>query len=77
MGHTLAEIEHNQVVVQKETTREKGSKQFTSNYIAATETFKHGFGAAKHFVQRNKDMAWSLMTVTPIIPSFKNSVVAT
>ncbi len=55
MGFTPAEIEHNQVVVKKENRGEEGSKQFTSNYAAATKALKPGFGAAKHFVQRSKD----------------------
>ena len=54
-GRTPAEIERNQVVVKKENRGEEGSKQFTSNYTAATEALKPGFGAAKHFVQRSKD----------------------
>ncbi len=54
-GRTPAEIERNQVVVKKEKRGEEGSKQFTSNYTAATEALKPGFGAAKHFVQRSKD----------------------
>ncbi len=49
------EIERNQVVVKKENRGEECSKQFTSNYIAATEALKPGFGAAKHFVQRSND----------------------
>ncbi len=53
-GHTPTEIERNQVFVKKEKRGEEGSKQFTSNYTAATEALKHGFGAAKHFVQRSK-----------------------
>ena len=54
-GRSAAEIERNQVVVKKEKRGEEGSKQFTSNYTAATEALKPGFGAAKHFVQRSKD----------------------
>ncbi len=55
MGRTPAAIEHNQVVVKKEKRGEEGSKQFTLNYTAAAEELKPGFGAAKHFIQRNKD----------------------
>ncbi len=55
MGRTLNEIEHNQVVVKKENGCKEDSKKFTSNYTAATEASKPGFGAAKHFVQRSKD----------------------
>ena len=43
------------MVVKKENRGEEGSKQFTSNYTAATDALKPGFGAAKHFVQRSKD----------------------
>ncbi len=49
LGHTPVEIEHNQAVVKKE-RGEEGSKMFTSNYTAATEALKPGFGATKHFV---------------------------
>ncbi len=54
-GYTPAEIERNQVVAKKGNRGEEGSKQFTSNYTAATEVLKPGFGAAKHFVQRSKE----------------------
>ncbi len=64
------------MVVKKENRGEEGSKQFTSNYTAATEALKRGFGAAKHFVQRKK-MSRRLMLVTPIIHISKNSFVAT
>ncbi len=75
-GRTPTEIERNQVVVKKENRGEEGSKQFTSNYTAATEALKPGFGAAKHFVQRSR-MTRRLTLVTQIIPISKNSFVAT
>ncbi len=76
MGCTPTENEGNQVVVKKEKRGEEGSKQFTSNYTAATEALKPGFGAAKLFVQRSKD-GKEAMLVTPVIPISKNSFVAT
>ncbi len=49
-GHIPTEIEHNQVVVMNENRGEEGSKQFTSNYTAATEALKPGFGAARVYL---------------------------
>ncbi len=46
-GCTHTEIEHTQVVVKKKNRRGEGSKQFTSNYTAATEVLKPGFGVVK------------------------------
>ncbi len=72
-GNTPAEIERNQVVVKEENRGDEGSKKFTSNYTAATEALKPGFGAAKHFAR----MVRRLMLVRSIIPISKDSFVAT
>ncbi len=75
------EIKHTQVVVKKENRRDEDSKQVTSNYTAATEVLKSGFGIAKHFVQRSKEqgarIVRRLMLVAPIMPRFKNSSAVT
>ena len=55
MGRIPTEIERYQVVAKNENRGEEGSKQFTLNYIAATNGLMPEFGAAKHFVQRSKD----------------------
>ncbi len=52
MGHTPAEIKHNQVDDKKEYNG-KGSKKFSLSCTVATEALKPGFGAANFFQWSN------------------------